>query len=173
MANLLRSTGPWMAAAVVLVAAFMFWLYRASSNLETGTATADTATVALPTVVDTAFASNPQRWANRRVAVRPLTVHERLGRAALTVNLPGRENYPLILDRALLEQEMTVVEGDNLVVAGQVFALNDSILDVWAQRGLYDRENREKLQGSQTFFLVDSLDFIFPGEEGSGQPQGQ
>lgn len=169
MAKLLRSTGPWMAAAVVLVAAFMFWLYRTTSTLDTGAATADTATVTLPTVPDTAFASNPQRFANRRVLVRPLRVAERLGRAAFAVNLPNREGYPIIVDRVLLEQGMTLVEGDNVAAAGQVFALNDSILDVWAQRGLYDRANREKLGGYDTFFLVDSLDFIFPGEETAGQ----
>lgn len=172
MANLLRSTGPWMAAAVVLVAAFMYWLYSASSNIDTGVAAADTATTeGPPTVADTAFAANPQRFANRRILLRPLLVQERLGRAALTVNLPGREAYPFVLDRVLLDQGMMVVEGDNMAAAGQVFALNDSILDVWAQRGVYDSANREKLAGSSTFFLVDSLELLFPEQQQSSGGQ--
>lgn len=171
MANVLRSTGPWMAAAVVLVAAFMYWLYSQSSSIESSIATADTATAsALPTVPDTAFANNPQRYSRQRVMLRPVTVQERLGRAALTINLAER-SYPIILDRPVLDRDVQVVEGDNVAIAGQVYALNDSILDVWSQRGFYDTGNREKLQGFDTFFLVDSLDLVFPEAEGQGAQQ--
>ncbi len=56
-------------------------------------------------------------------------------------------------------------------MAGWVYALNDSILDVWAQRGLYEQGGREKLIGKETFFLVDSMDFVFPDQGGSpGSP---
>lgn len=174
MANVLRSTGPWMAAAVVLVAAFMYWLYSESSSIESSIATADTATAsALPTVSDTAFASYPQRYSRQRIMLRPVVIRERLGRAALTVNLADQQGYPIILDRPVLEGGVTVVEGDNVAIAGQVYALNDSILDVWAQRVFYETGNREKLQGFETFFLVDSLDLVFPEEEGQdAQQQG-
>jgi hypothetical protein len=174
MANVLRHTGPWMAAAVVLVAAFMYWLYSESSSIESSLATADTATTSsLPVIPDTAFASNPQRYSRQRVILRPLKIQERLGRAALTVNLGSLQGYPIILDRPVLEGDVSVVEGDNVAVAGQVYALNDSILDVWSQRGFYEPGNREKLEDFNTFFLADSLDLVFPEGEGEGQQQGR
>ncbi len=67
---------------------------------------------------------------------------------------------------------MSVVAGDNVMVAGQVYALTDSILDIWAQRGIYQSEHREKLEGDSTFLMVDSLDLVFPEEEqGQGTQQ--
>jgi hypothetical protein len=106
--------------------------------------------------------------------LRPIKIQERLGRAALTVNLGSLQGYPIILDRPVLEGDVSVVEGDNVAVAGQVYALNDSILDVWGQRGFYEAGNREKLEEFNTFFLVDSLGLVFPEGEGGqgGQQQG-
>ena len=61
----------------------------------------------------------------------------------------------------------TIVSGDNLAIAGQVYALNDSLINVYLQRGFFDAEGRARLEGHSTFFLVDSLDFVFPEEGGS------
>ena len=97
-----------------------------------------------------------------------MQISEVLGRATLALELPGRSGYPAVLDRPVLEAEVRVIAGDNISIAGWVFALNDSILDVWAQRALFLNENREKLSGYTTFFLVDSLDFVIL-EEGSSQ----
>ena len=163
MENLLSRTGLWMTVAIVLVAGFMYWLYAESSSIERAPIIADTA-ASIDVVPDTAFASNPQQFSRRRVLVRGVEVSEVLGRAALTLNLPGRPGYPVILDRTVGE-DLKLVAGDMLALAGWVYLLNDSILSVWAQRGLYEVENREKLAGDSTFLLVDSLDFVLPGEE--------
>lgn len=176
MADLLEKlatrTWPWMTGAVILVAAFMYWLYAASSSIESRTAAADTASAALPAVADTSFAANPERFSRRRVLLSGVVVEEMLGRAALTLDLPGRAGYPVILDRPVVEQEIRVVVGDNLALAGWVFALNDSLVDVYAQRGLFEPENREKLEGQTTFFLADSLDFVIPEETTSADSGG-
>ena len=159
---------PWAIAATVLVAGFMYWLYAESSAIQFATVAADTAET-LPHIADTAFAANPDQFSGRRILLEPVTVGESLGRAALTIDLPGLAGYPAILEGSILETEIRVVAGDNLAVAGRVYALNDSILDVWAQRSFFEPENREKLAGSTTFFLVDSLDFVFPGEDQPAQ----
>ncbi|NIR42492.1 MAG: hypothetical protein GWN99_01200 [Gemmatimonadetes bacterium] len=173
MANLLwKYTWPWAVAATVLVAGFMYWLYWESSSIESGLAVADTAAGELPQIPDTAFVQDPSRFSRQRILLRPVHITDRLGRATLAADMPGLDDYPLILERSLIEEGVTVVGGDNLTVAGQVYALNDSILDVYAQRGLFDRENRERVSGHSTFFLVDSLDFIFPGEETGADTTG-
>lgn len=159
-------TWPLMTVAVLLIAGFMYWLYWESSQIEVTTVGPDT--VDLPRVSPEVFATDPGRFARRRIMVRPVRVVTKLGRASIALDLPGLPGYPAILDRPVLESDVDVIGGDNLAVAGWVFALNDSILDVWSQRGLYDPENRENLRGYETFFLVDSLDFVVPGEEGSG-----
>lgn len=159
-------TWPLMTLAVLLIGGFMYWLYWESSRIEVATIGPDT--VELPRVSPEEFASDPQRFARRRVLLRPVKVVTTLGRASLALELPGRPGYPAILDRPVLESDVQVIGGDNLAIAGWVFALNDSILGVWAQRGLYDPENRESLEGHNTFFLVDSLDFVI--EETGGQP---
>lgn len=163
LGKLTTSTGPWMAVAVILVAGFMYWLYAASSTIGSGTAPADTVAEGIPHVADTAFVKDPTEFSRERVVLSPVMVAEQLGRAALTVDLPGLAGYPLILERTVVEQGITFVSGDNLAVAGQVYALNDSLLNVYVQRGLFEVENRAKLEGHETFFLVDSLDFVFPG----------
>lgn len=168
LGKLKTATGPWMAVAIVFVAAFMYWLYSESSQLQTESlAAADTASGGLPTVRDTAFVNNPERFSGRRILLSPVTIEDRLGKAALALDLPGAPGYPAILDRPVLESEITVVSGDKVALAGWVYALNDSILNVWAQRNLYEPENRSRLEGKTTFFLVDSLDLVFPGEEES------
>jgi hypothetical protein len=165
MENMLSRTGLWMTVAIVLVAGFMYWLYAQSSSIEaTGPVVTDT-TATAETVSDTSFAMNPLQFARRRIVLGSVTVAEVLGRAALTLELPGRSGYPVILDRTVLGDELRIVTGDNLALGGCVYALNDSILDVWVQRGFFEPENRERMAVDSTFFLVDSLDFVFPGAQ--------
>lgn len=169
MANKLTTrTWPWMTAATVLVAGFMYWLYAESSTLQTQTATAPDSAIAVPRVADTTFVKDPTRFSRQRVLVSPVTVAEQIGRAALTVNVSSVTGYPLILDRLVVESGVSVVPGDQLAIAGQVFALNDSLIDVYRQRGFFDPDKRDRLEGHSTFFLVDSLDFVFPGQQTSG-----
>jgi len=163
---------PWAIAATVLVAGFMYWLYAESSAIEFATVAADTVET-VPHVADTAFVASPDRFSGRRILLEPVTVSEQLGRAAMTIDLPGLAAYPVILEGSVLESEIRIVGGDNLAIAGWVYALNDSILDVWVQRGLFEPEHREKLEGKTTFFLVDSLDFVFPGEDQPVEESGQ
>jgi hypothetical protein len=163
---------PWALVATVLVAGFMYWLYSESSAIQFANVAADT-TETLPRVADSAFVANPDQFSGRRVLLEPVRVNELLGRSALTIDLAGLVAYPAILEGSILETEVRIVSGDNLAVAGWVYALNDSILDVWVQRGLFEPENREKLEGKTTFFLVDSLDFVFPGDDQPAQESGQ
>lgn len=158
-------TWPWAVVATVLVAGFMYWLYAQTSSIAPAAVVADTVET-LPEIGDLDFATNPQQYSGRRVLVSPVNATEQLGSAAWLVQVGGLEAYPIVLDRPVLEGDLTFYRGDNLAVAGWVYALNDSILDVWSQRGLFEMENRSKLEGHATFFLVDSLDFVFP-EEGS------
>ncbi len=160
--KLRTSTGPWVAVAVILVGGFMYWLYAASSSIESGIVVADTVE-SVPRVTATDFVIDPTQYSRERILLSPLGVAERIGRAALTVDMPGLAGYPLILERSVVESEITVVPGDQIAIAGQVYALNDSLLDVYAQRGFFEPENRAKIEGHSTFFLVDSLDFVFPG----------
>ncbi len=174
MANPLTTrTWPWMTAATLLVAGFMYWLYSASSAIQTGVVTADTVADRVPRVASAAFVGDPTRFSGQRILLSPVRVGESLGRAALTVELAGTSGYPMILDRTVVESELSVVAGDNLVVAGWVYALNDSILNVWSQRGLFATANRSKLEGQATFFLVDSLDFVSPGGQGGGSESAE
>ncbi len=168
--RLTSRTWPWTVAAAIVVGGFMYWLYAASSSIPTAVAVTDT-TAALPYVPDTAFASDPTKYSLKRILTYPLLVREQIGRAALLVDLPGRPGYPLVLERNVVESGLTFVPGDELVVAGQVYALNDSLLDVYAQRGLFEPKQRDKLAGQSTFFLVDSLDFYIP--ESKTSPEGQ
>lgn len=161
-------TWPWMTGAAILVAGFMYWLYLESSAIEPATIAADTVEQGLPKIPDTAFVRDPSQFSRQRVLLSPVRIADNLGRAVLTVDLPGVSGYPLILDRSVTEEGLSLVAGDNVSVAGQVYALNDSLIDVYLQRGLFNPENRPKLEGHATFFLVDSLDFVFPGETGSG-----
>lgn len=163
---------PWAIAATVLVAGFMYWLYAESSAIQVATVAADTAET-LPHVADSAFVASPDRFSGRRILLRPVTVSESLGRAAFMIDLPGLAAYPAILEGSVLETEIRIVGGDHLAIAGWVYALNDSILDVWAQRGLFEPEHREKLAEKTTFFLVDSLDFVFGGEDQPAEESGQ
>lgn len=171
--NLMTRTWPWMTGAVILIAGFMYWLYAETSKIETTTPlAADTAGAELPQVADTVFAVSPERYSGRRILLSDVRVTEPLGRASFALDMAGLENYPAILERPLIEQEIRVVADDRLDIAGSVYALNDSIIGVWAQRGVFNRENRDKLSGYTTFFLVDSLDFVIPGEEEGSQAGG-
>ncbi len=168
--KLTTRTWPWMTAATILVAGFMYWLYAESSSLATQTAAAPDSVAAVPRIADTTFVKDPTRFSRQRVLVSPVTVAEQIGRAALTVNVASVAGYPLILDRPVVESGLSVVPGDQLAIAGQVFALNDSLIGVYRQRGFFDADKGDRLQGHATFFLVDSLDFVFPGQPSSGSP---
>lgn len=162
MANVLgklrTATGPWLVAAIIVVGGFMYWLYSASTRVEPNTVAADTV-VELVRVADTAFAANPELYSGDRILLAPLTIADTLGVAALTVDLPGMAGYPLILDRPVIDADIAVAPGDAIVVAGSVYALTDSLLDVYVQRGFFRPETRGGLTGQTTFFLVDSLDY--------------
>jgi hypothetical protein len=157
--------------AAILVAGFMYWLYVESSAIEPAVVVADTVET-LPHVEDTTFVRDPSQFSRGRVLLSPVTIAEQVGRAALTVDLPGLAGYPLILERPVVESGVTLVAGDNLAIAGQVYALNDSLINVYLQRGFFDAEGQAKLEGHTTFFLVDSLDFVFPEEGGSSGGSG-
>jgi hypothetical protein len=170
--NLTSLTWPWAVGATVLVGGFMYWLRAESSALQPGLVVADTVEELL-VVPDTDFAMDPTQYSRSRILLTPVSVRELIGRAAVTVDMAGLESYPLILERTVTESDVAIVAGDNLAVAGQVYALNDSLLDVYVQRGFFEPENRSKLQGHTTFFLVDSLDFVFPDQESAGaSPEG-
>jgi hypothetical protein len=166
MANVLvKYTWPWAVVATALVAGFMYWLYAETANLDTAMVVADTVSGGPALVDDTAFVQDPTQYSRQRIMLAPVQVSDWIGRAALAVSVANLENYPLILEPAMLEKvetEMTLTRGDNLLVAGQVYALNDSILDVYVQRGFFEVESRELVEVHTTFFLVDSLDFVFP-----------
>lgn len=171
LGKLTSVTWPWATMAAILVAGFMYWLYMESSAIQPAVVAADTAVGGLPRVADTTFVKDPSQFSRQRVLVSPVKIEEQIGRAVLTADLPGLLGYPLILERPVLESGITVVAGDNVAIAGQVYALNDSIINVYAQRGFFDPQNRGKLEGHTTFFLVDSLDFVFPEGSGtSGEP---
>jgi hypothetical protein len=172
-----KYTWPWAALATVLVLGFMIWLYAASTSLDRSLVATETV-ADIPTVADTTFVQDPTLFSRQRILLTPVRVSQWIGRATMAVELPGMENYPMILDRGILETvetEMTVTVGDNLAVAGQVYALNDSILDIYVQRGFFEPENRALVEGHTTFFLVDSLDLVFPEEvmEVGGGEMGQ
>lgn len=166
--KLTAHTWPWMTGAAILVAGFMYWLYLESSAIEPATIAADTVEQGLPNIPDTAFVKDPTQFSRQRILLSPVRIADNLGRAVLTVDLPGVAGYPLILDRSVTEEGLSLVTGDNVSIAGQVYALNDSLIDVYLQRGFFSAENRPRLEGHSTFFLVDSLEFVFPGETGSG-----
>jgi hypothetical protein len=176
MANVLgkwkTSTGPWLAAAVIVVVAFMYWLYSATSSIGPGLSAADSLGAQLPRIADTTFVINPELYSGRRVLLGPVTVSDSLGRAVLATDLPGMAGYPLILDRPVLESAIPVGVGDDVLVAGSVYALTDSLLDVYMQRGFFDAANRERLVGKTTFFLVDSLDYYIAQQEASTDGDG-
>jgi len=171
LGKLTSVTWPWATVAAILVAGFMYWLYMESSAIQPAVVAADTAAGGLPQVADTTFVKDPSQFSRQRVLISPLKIDEQIGRAVLTADLPGLPGYPLILERPVLESGIRVVSGDNVAVAGQVYALNDSIINVYAQRGFFDPENRAKLEGHTTFFLVDSLELVFP-EQQAATPQG-
>ncbi|MGD2215636.1 MAG: hypothetical protein PVJ64_02720 [Gemmatimonadales bacterium] len=158
LGKLKTATGPWLVAAVIVVGGFMYWLYAASARVDSGVVVADTV-VELPRVADTTFVTSPERFSGERILLAPVTVADTLGAAALTIDLPGLAGYPLILDRPVLESEITVAPGDALAVAGSVYALTDSLLDVYVQRNFFRAETRPSLEMHSTFFLVDSLDY--------------
>jgi hypothetical protein len=166
MANVLtKYTWPWAVAATVLVVGFMYWLHAETSDMGSGMVAADTVGAGPPVIADTTFVQDPTRFSRQRILLTPVQVMQWIGRATIAAQVAELENYPLILDRVILEKvesEMRIMGGDNLSVAGQVYALNDSILDVYVQRGFFEPENRGLVEGSATFFLVDSLDFVFP-----------
>jgi hypothetical protein len=164
LGKLKTATGPWLAAAVIVVVGFMYWLYAASGRVDAGGFVADTV-VELTVVSDTAFVNNPELFSRQRIMLAPVTVAERLGRATLTVDLPGLAGYPLILDRPVLDAQIMVEPGFDLVIAGSVYALTDSLLDVYVQRGFFEPEYRERLESYMTFFLVDSLDYYAEATE--------
>ena len=167
----LNQTWPWMTGAVILIALFMYWLYARTSKIETGTIAADTLS-SLPRVADTTFSRAPERFSGRRILLNGIAVEDTLGRAAFTLTLPNLSGYPAIMERTLMEQQVRVVPGDDLNIAGSVYALNDSIISVWGQRGVFDPQNRDRLAGASTFFLVDSLDFVVPGQNTPSQNPG-
>ena len=167
LGKLKTATGPWLAAAVIVVAGFMYWLYVESGRVDTAVVVADTVAV-LPTVADTAFANNPERFSGERILLAPVTVADTLGRATVTIDLPGLAGYPLVLDRPVLDAEIAVAPGDALAIAGSVYALTDSLLDVYVQRGFFRPESRARLEGHTTFFLVDSLDYYVAEDTTTG-----
>jgi len=158
LGKLKTATGPWLVASVIVVAGFMYWLYKASAEIEPGDVVADTV-ADLPIIADTAFVSNPEQFSRQRIMLAPVTVAERYGRAVVTVDLPGMAGYPLILDRPVLESDISVEAGFDLAVAGSVYALTDSLLDVYVQRQFFEPQYRSRLEAHTTFFLVDSLDY--------------
>jgi hypothetical protein len=173
MANVLgklkTATGPWLVAAIIVVGGFMYWLYAASARVDTGLVVADTV-VELARVADTTFVANPEQFSGERILLAPVTVADTLGYATVTVDLPGLAGYPFILDRPVLEAQITVVPGDALAVAGSVYALTDSLLDVYVQRGFFRAESRAGLASYTTFFLVDSLDYYVEEDTTTTEP---
>ena len=165
--KLASRTWPWMVGAFVLVAGFMFWLYVASSGTRSDAVGPDSPAVSLPQVAADSFAIAPERFSRRRVLLPTVKIAQQLGRATFSLDLPNRPGYPVILDRPVLEKGLQVVPGDNISIAGSVYALNDSILDVYAQRGFFEVGQREKLEAHTTFFLVDSMELVIPDDTGS------
>lgn len=156
----------WPGLAFLTVGAFMAYLYLATRESRVRVLEEGGASGGVPRASAADFAASPGRWSGRLVRLDSLLVVGRLGRAAFSVELPGRPRYPVVMERWLIEEGVQVTTQDRVRVVGSVYALNDSVLNVWTQRGIVDPARRPDLRQESTFFLADSLDILIPPAPG-------
>lgn len=152
----------WPGLAFLSIVALMGYLYWATREVEVPMMEGGSATGGTPRATPAEFAAAPGRWSGRLVRLDSVLVAGRLGRAAFTVELPGRPRYPVVMERWLIEQGVQVTMQDRVTLVGSVYALNDSVLNVWTQRGIVDPARRADVAQDSTFFLADSLEILIP-----------
>lgn len=145
--------------AVIAVAGLLWWLNRASADLEQQAAPvlADS-TEAAPVDLDAAgLATSPGESVGRTGWLRSVDVDQRLGRGALAVALDSTHMYPVLLSSDIISRGSEVYANDRVSVFGRVFTLNDSIRSEWVTQGAVDQANAEAIPRTSSFLLADSL----------------
>jgi hypothetical protein len=154
----------WPGIAFVTIGLFLGYLWWATREPEVRIVEEGSTRGGRPIVSATleTFAAAPARFSGRIVRLDSVRVASRLGRAAFAIELPGRAEYPVVLERHLVEEDIQVTTDDRLSLIGSVYALNDSVVATWAARGVLDATNRERLRNDSTFLLADSVQVLLP-----------
>ena len=165
----------WPAVAFVSMAGFFAYLYYKSWESRVEVVEGEASAAGRRVTADVAaFTQAPARYSGRVVRLDSVVVVERFGRATFGIRLPGRPRYPVALERHLVEEGVQVTRDDRVNLVGSVYALNDSIVRVWAQRGFLDPARQGEFASDSTFFLADSVEILVPlsspGGDGAAAP---
>lgn len=145
--------------AVALIGGFMYWLYWRAQNLETtfqATQQVDTAAEQVLGSLDS-LAAGPGDLSGRRVLFDSAAVGTGLGRGVFTLRLNDTTSYPVLMNPSLIQQGTELYGGDEILVGGRIYTLNDSIQQSWVESGAVDSAMANEIPSSPTFLLADTL----------------
>lgn len=150
-----------MVVAVLTVVGFMWWLDRKADSLGTDVAPVlEEVDAAGPVDLNTAvLAAEPAGAVGETGYLRSVSVAERLGRGAFTLQLDSATTYPVLMSSDLIQMDTQVYAGDMVTLYGHVFTLNDSIRSVWVTQDAVDQQNAGAIPQSPSFIMADSLSF--------------
>jgi hypothetical protein len=145
--------------AVALIGGFMYWLYWRAQNLETSfqAAPQDTAAEQVMTSVDSLTPDSAGGIAGRRVLFDSALVEQGLGRGVFTLRLDDTTSYPVLMNPSLIQRQTEMYGGDEVLVGGRIYTLNDSIQASWVESGAVDSSMADAVPASATFLLADTL----------------
>lgn len=99
------------------------------------------------------FAADPASFMGREIEVAGVNVVSTMGNHAFWTELSTNTPFLIRIDPALLEAGLTINQGDQFNVRGQVHAMSDSVLDAWEAAGSFaDEVNRIEAEFAEHFF---------------------
>lgn len=141
-----RFTRVWMLAALVVMAAFMYWLAMTAEPSaprvmeevdDSGLAAGGAAVVPLDSVVATTAL-----YAGRAVRLEGISVLANMGEQAFWTSGANNEPFLIRIGPSLVAEGFTVASGDMITLEGRVLMMSDSILAAWQQEGVITTEGQ-------------------------------
>lgn len=147
--------------ALLLVAAFFYWMYVQAQAVETDVepVTEEEASGELTDFVPAQLVEAPESLRGEEGVIRNVGVSQSLGRGVVSVDLDGENQYPVLLGPDIIARGTTLSSGERITVYGTIYSLNDSIRGAWVERDAVAEDNADAIPGTSTFVLADSLTF--------------
>jgi hypothetical protein len=155
-----RASSLLLVVAIVAVVGFMYWLERTAASLDAGVEPVLVA--GSPELVEIAaedLAADPAAAVGTSGVLRTVTVAQRLGRGAFSIQLDNTTTYPVLLSNDLIQLGTEVYGQDRVTLYGHVFTFTDSIGAEWVSQTAVDAENAAAIPATPSFLMADSLAF--------------
>lgn len=164
---------PLMIAAFVAIGGFLYWLNLQAAEYEAAQLIEEEIPEEVVTIEGAVMVAaediqlDAGPFEGQIITLTALPVASPLGTQGFWLEMPNRNPFLVAFNDDLIAQGSTARQGQTVAVTGVVFAVNDSILNVWSAAGTISEGDRLAAEFA-THFIEAALVQVAGGAGGEG-----